>query len=489
MIWSKVLDKLARAHYRSIMLAVMACCSVFIVSAQASEAKNYQCQFAISQGQQALRELVLNDAVFNCLQQDSFQDLAVVNSLKQRVPLAIKPQRDEVRVTTQVLPFYQEPQQANFNDVSQINKILQATDTDITELKIDTNKQAYYSSMIVDLSAIQGALVDFQLQVPSQQAYNAAVIIEVSDSLNAWRTISKQQYLQLVNSQSTLNKSRFTLPNYRGEKYMRLSFISSQADFYHQVQAVIANVSERVKVANQQWQKVTTKELNLLTQRWQYRWQGNYPINKLRFSPNSGIRLYSGTIYTKVKTATNNIDVDKSERLRDKLKAPFKKTDTHSAEHNEQWRYNSAFSQSWLEQSTLSSQSEKTIDLHGVQQIEIQFINPANIIPSQLPALEIGWREVKLVFLAQGQGPYTLLVGNADNKVHQQESTVNTLFATPAQTVSLSPQNSAPTPVKVLDDTADPQSSIATYLLWLVLFIVFIVLILMVSRLSKSMSK
>jgi len=487
-MWSIVLGNL-RAQYRFIMFAVMVCCSVFIVGVQGSEVKNYQCQFAISQGQQALRELVLNDAVFNCLQQDNYQDLVVVNSLQQQVPLTIKPQRDELRITSHVLPFYQEPQQANFNDVSQINKILQATDADISELKIDINKQAYFSSVIVDLSAIQGTLVDFQLQVPSQQAYNAAVIIEVSDTLNSWRTINKQQYLQLINLQSTLNKSRFTLPNYRGEKYMRLSFISSQADFYHQVQAVTANVSERVKVANQQWKKVTTKERNQLTQRWQYRWQGRYPINKIRFSANSGIRVYGGAIYTKINTATDSSYTDKSVRLRDKLKAPFKKSRINSVENHKQWRYRSAFNQSWLEQSTPSSQNEKTIDLHGVKKIEMRFETPANIIPSQLPDLEIGWREVKLVFLAQGQGPYSLLAGNVENKIDQQALAANLLLLAPAQTVSLSAQNSAPKLVKVLADTSASKSSVSIYLLWLVLFIVFAVLILMVSRLSKNMSK
>jgi len=467
--------------------------SVQALANTTDDTTDYQCDFPISEGVDSVRAFTLSEAVYQCSQQNFFEDIQVVNAAGQAVPFSTITPKIEPKISTTKVPFYREPQQANFSSTAQIERILRASNTNPQHNSLESQGKRYFSSMIVNLNQISGQLVNFTIDATPKQPLQVNVVIEVSDNLEYWRIInSHQRYYFLPGENGALSNSQFTVPTYRGESYMRLSLISNTEGFHQHIQSISVQINESMPPPRINWSPTTAPQLNPLTERWQYHWSGKLPIKKIRFVPRQEILFYSGRLYQPKRKPATNTRVSTKQKIKNIIKAPANARQ-QKRDSEDRWSYRTGFNQYWISSGDETIvHDELTVDLRHQQQIEIAYSQPSNISKGQVPNVLIGWHDITIAFLAQGAGPYRLLVGKSSmvSKHQALPSQISALLNSANELVNLgannnefSPSGSTPKP------HTTPSRKWTNYLLWGVILFAIALLSLMVFRLAKSMAK
>jgi len=473
---------------QAIGLALILCSSVSL--AVAASSTDYQCDFPIADGSDSVRVFKLSEAVYRCSQQRDLSDMLVVNARGQAVPYSTITRKVEPKMSTVTVPFYREPQQANFNSTTQIQRILRASQSNPHYGSLKQQGKRYFSSMIVKLSEIDGQLVELAIDATPPQPLQVAIVMEVSNDLEHWRIIDSQQsYYFLPGEHDTLAKNKFKVPAYRGEDYMRLSLISGAKNFHQHIDSIKATINENAAPAQINWSTAPPPRLNPMTERWQYSWSGRLPVEKIRLLPSEQILLYSGRLYQPKPERAVTTRPSTRQKIKNIIKAPAN-AQRQKLEREEQWSYRRDFNQYWIHYGNeLIVHDELMVNLRHQQQLELAFSQPSNIAPAQVPQVLLGWHDITVAFLAQGGGPYHLLVGQSSPMtMHQGLSyQIKGLLDGATELVTLAPNNhelDAPSQTPL----TTPTSKGTTYLLWGVILLAIALLSVMVIRLVRSMA-
>jgi len=489
-------------HYLATLAFVAS--NLFSVFAYA-DTEDYDCAFEIAKGNQSIRSLTLTDAVYRCFQFSNYADLAIVNADQQLVPFtlssaAAENKRQEYQKD---IAFFSEPEESSYRTGEQIRRI--AALTGLVSRDIDAKQwqstNVHYSSFILEQASNSNAkqshkLKSVSLDVDTQTAaIRATVLIEASDDLQNWKTVSKPHNLFFLQGDTqALKQNQLTLSGYsKKAKYLRLATLSNVESFADRLRGVSGKYVYTERITPElQW--LTVKPYEVENNVWQFDLPLLAPFEAIKLSNAQNIVYYQGNILSKQHLNPNKHDNDERKSGKKKIKSVLKNVaqgKSRFAEINAHWRTVRYFKRYKLIVDNGSLESAD-IEFSNVRSRSwrIKFNEPANITADQLPKIEIAWAPSQVNFIAQGRGPFVLKAGRetATKKI-VFPSQLKTLNASTEQVALVGAvENAVPVSEPALVQSQN-EFSWSKVLLWSLLLFGVGLMLYMAYRLMRSMNQ
>ena len=341
-------------------------------------------------GSSALYRALLPFEVYRQTQQADFADLRVFNGSGEAVPYTVQPltSRAVLEKNTWRLPYF--PLYSESGALPEGLSLRVKTSTTGTILELDSQPQAsndaarQLSAYLIDASAQKEPLQALQLDWQSStESYSAAVTLAVSDDLVRWRTLVTKAPLAALRFQGQVLEQRRIEFAASKAKYLRLSWPEQQPP--PQITAIEATSAVRT-------QQITRDELT-------------------RVDVSAGIEQPVG-VY----------DFDLGARLPvDRLQVSLPQQNTLV---KARWLSRNTIDESWqqvtstvlyrlhtaggeLRNPTLSITARK----HRYWRLQVN--QAGGGLGSGKPQLQAAWIPDQLIFIARGDGPFTLAYGAA----------------------------------------------------------------------------
>ncbi|MCW5213425.1 DUF3999 domain-containing protein [Desulfobulbus sp. TB] len=359
----------------------------------------YCMELSIS-GKSSMYRFILPAAVYQGCTRADLGDLRVFNS-KYPVPYIIQSQdRKQTKRAAQALPFF-----PLFNDMQDSNSSpsalhiatnSQGTIVNIRQNGIPAKKNQIVTAYILDTSGLQQPAdwLDFTW-TGQDRHFSSSVRLERSSDLNNWQVQVRSAALaELDFGGHTLVRKRIVMPQgiYR-KTYLRLSWPAGQdgvtltsvkAGYHQETEAhprdLLSLDGEVLPITEPIKEPVTNQEFL----RYQYDSKGVFPVDQLR------VRLAEQNSLAQI-TVFSRANKKASWQRRTSLLAYRLLVDNIS-----------------LDSAILDL--HRTTDRYWLLEME------SNSGIRQAPVLELGWLPGQLLFLAQGEQPYTLAYGRAGLK-------------------------------------------------------------------------
>ncbi|MFT5658770.1 MAG: hypothetical protein ACI9KN_002051 [Gammaproteobacteria bacterium] len=338
------------------------------------------------------------------------------------------------------------------------------------------------------------------LKTASNKPVKATVILESSDDLQSWTLSSDPQTLFfLPGADGEINKNRLETSIHGDMKYIRLVILGNRENFAELIDDVEGHYNRKSSLTPKlQWlqaTKIKALEDDALEgkQSWQYPIPDLVPVSQIRLSPGKGIVFYSGSIYLQpaIDLTSNKITNKQKEKLKTALKQALKSTGSAKKIFDPSWHYVRHFQQFHLHDSeAAASVAPLTFSVQQGKVWRFHFDQPTDILPSQLPELALGWEPSQIAFIAQGPGPFRLLVGCTevvDSMSHN--SYLTNADDENAQRVELMPEvdNNRTVAKRPVIDPHNESLDWVKILLWIVLLAGVALMVFMAVQLSKKM--
>jgi len=386
----------------------------------------FACEFSLGEGDNSIRQVVLNESVYRCLRHWDYADLAVVNNRDEAVPwrlVEFEGPSDPVFDERPIL-FFTEPAPAAFETGDQLRRIAQLTglSTATMDEKQWQKANSYYSSVILERTEPLVPLRQISIDVSRQgDPVTVTLMVERSPDLKHWTTLTRPQELRFLGQgDRELHQNTLTLNAPKQAKYLRLAMLSSVKDFAGDIDRVVGHY-EKAESATEglqlQWLKVPEFQELDGEGAWAIQLPGLFPVARLRFTPAPGRLFYTGSIYVRslgygtAKEPSQALYEEGRERVKTRLKAAFKGEFPGGSDPNA-WRYKTHFNTYWLTTEAGSlSHSDVDLALTHSEHWKFVFDQSDELTKAQLPRIEFGWQPRTIRFFAQGQGPFKLKVG------------------------------------------------------------------------------
>ncbi|MBU0481654.1 MAG: DUF3999 domain-containing protein [Proteobacteria bacterium] len=238
-------------------------------------------------------------------------------------------------------------------------------------------------SYLIDCSSLKGKAVSaLELEWSDNQAdFMGSVIVEASSDLNRWQKIATGTIARLGYGTYRLDRKKIPLSG-TGKAYLRLSWPHSQEALSLTGVRALAESTQTVNRPGYRWTLVTATPLSGKP--------GQYTIDTGGFLPADRINI----------------------RLQDKNSmAAVKLFSGPSAEKNntsEQWRgllYNLEYQGAAIHNSAINVRG-------SASRFWLLTYDESETAPNNPPLLEFGWQPHRLIFLAQGTGPFQIAYGS-----------------------------------------------------------------------------
>ncbi|WP_417910446.1 DUF3999 domain-containing protein [Candidatus Electronema sp. PJ] len=343
-------------------------------------------------GKKAMYSLMLPAEVYQGCTRPDLGDLRVFNAQGPVPHLLRQPQPEKQSARPpQSLPYFplSETTQANGNlsdhglTISGNGAIIALNKSSaIIALSTGATEQAtqVVAAYILDASAVEQPPDWLELAWQGQgEQFSTSVRIDHSDDLDNWQQFVPSAALaELRFSGHNLLRNRIELPRQARGKYFRLSWPAGKDGV--SLTAVKAGYEEEAQVKPHSvltltGQPLTKNDPNRTT--WQYNTQGFFPVDQLK------IRLPEQN-YLAMFTV-------------------------HSG-GEEHWQRRASLL-TW--QLTIDGVKLENELLHLPPSTDRLWRLETEVSTAQAPILELGWLPGQLIFMAQGQGPYTLAYGRA----------------------------------------------------------------------------
>jgi hypothetical protein len=372
---------------RALLLALV----VGLLAVIPANADLHQEQFAYGlplpvTGEQAFYELELPLAVYQRSLRDDLGDLRVFNAAGQIVPHALRRPTNQTlsqAVVSTDLPFFPLADQTSQPDEDlaiHVDRSATGTVVDVRSGGLQSSTPAVEErSYLLDAGALKEKIEMLELLWPPETpAFLADVVIETSIDLLKWRHLQTAAVARLSYQDYRLdqNKIKFSSANSR---YLRLSWSSGQPSV--QLAGVRVLEVQQYSIKRPAQRHLVLTAVPAAERRYSIDLQGALPVSAVNISlPDknglAAVRLYS------------------SPTFKGKLR--------------ERWRglvYNLKTKDSSL--------SNPGINLPSWRQRYWQLkLDASEAALGAPPQIEFTWQPDRLVFLAQGEGPYLLAYGN-----------------------------------------------------------------------------
>lgn len=328
-------------------------------------------------------ELELPLEAYGFFTKDDLADLRVFNSSGQIVPHQLRPQlpnqlTDAVRV--RALPFFPLPGADILAEGALALRVVRNRDGTIIDVHTDgmNSRQQRSSGWLVDLGAKQQGKLELNLSW-KEEAENrfGTVRIDSSNDLVHWAPLTTSAVASLTFQGQHLKRNGISLPPTHG-RYLRLIW-PDELDSLH-LTAIELQVSTR-EHHRQPLQHLTQPATNNTGRHYDYLLPGPFPTEELQL-------LLPATNQLAECTITSSAD-------------GTKKWFTH-------WR-GLVYRLGKNDQEIDSGPIRINRTRHRYWRVSCA-ASDANL--AQPPALDVGWRPDRLLFLAQGEPPYQLAVGS-----------------------------------------------------------------------------
>jgi len=343
-------------------------------------------------GGNAFYEIELPLEVYKAVTSKALYDIRIFNSGGKVVPHAIsRPEnRTQQKDTMQAdLPFFPVNAPADvFGDevVIHIEKDADGTIIDVNAGSGDGHNlpDQKVVSYLVDGGKLKGKPISgLELEWSDEQAdFMGNIFVESSDNLINWHRIATGTVARLSFGNHRLDRKKIPLPQ-TTKAYLRLSWPEGQ-DFLNLTKVVaLANTTYTVNKPDHRWTKALVTQIADKPGHYMIDTGGTLPADKVRILPKdrnsmSGVKLFSGP--------------------------------SGKGNGTEQWRglvYNLDYQGTSLYNSTINVRG------NGAR-YWLLTVDESETMPSTPPAIEFGWQPHRLIFLAQGNGPFQLAYGCTD---------------------------------------------------------------------------
>jgi hypothetical protein len=412
----------------------------------------------------AMYELVLPEPVYSGAVRADLGDIAVFNAAGEPVPHAL---RGATRVPPappdpQSLPLY--PLYGSEQAIPRQLAVKLRADLRDAVVELDAAPQPETDgaavAYIVDTRGVEEPVERLEVDwVSPAENRIAGISVQSSDDLAHWRTLSARTALaRLDYAGNRLSQNHIDIHGRPG-KYLKLSWVNG-ADGA-QIIAVRAQFAPRDGAPDRQRSLFGGARVDTRSgPGFEYELPGYLPVETVNLALEQANSLLQATVYSRA---------DPQQPWRRHCGALF---------------YRLQFPQAELENPDIDV--TKTSDRYWRVEYDPQVSSPA----TQVPALEVGWRAHRLVFLARGQGPFSLYYGSA--RVKAPQAPVNSLIENLERASDAPPLQTAkagPTLTGNPDALSPPPASLPwrTWLLWGSLITGVLVLGVMAWRLYRQM--
>lgn len=496
------------SHFSKVLFVLVS--SIFVMPTLAAKLSNYDCSFALSEGMQSIRSVTLTEDLYRCFQFDNYADLGVVNADHQLVPFMLRAPAVNVsrKRYTKDIAFYQEPQVSSYRTGDQIRRIAALTGVVSNNISDKQWQQTnvHYSSIILKQAERNSdqygdKLLSIVLDVnTSEEPILATMLIEVSNDLQHWQTLSKpHNFYFLPGKDQHLNNNSLKLNSYlnRDAKYFRLATLSNVESFTTLVNSISGSYQHTDSTAQAiKWLTVKPYKIDGEENVWQFDLPSLVPVSAVRFTNADNIVYYQGQILSEWH---NNPQVgnDKARRRgKKKLKEAIKNAangKSRKTKSSASWRTVTGFSRYKLrlEDGSFESPDVRFSNFKS-RSWKIKFNVPAELNADQLPTVEFGWKPSELNFIAQGKGPFTLFAGrdHATKKMRFPTQLQNLDVATEKVTLLRSVESgNAKSSFPELESTGSSDPNWGKILLWALLLTGVSLMLYMAYTLMRTMSK
>ena len=337
----------------------------------------------ISDAKTSLRELGIQESLYEKMQRKDFADLRVFSADGQIVPHQFS-RPESIDSTRQVpLVFYpfNKEQAANPENLrviinQQAGKQSLSINQQLGNTATASNTEYQY---IIENPEKTSALCRTKLDwTQSKPSMILALKLESSDNLQNWRTLSRNSNvskLDYAGSQLIRDEIRFSCTK---QKYLRLSWLKpEQQTHLKQIQAIYTQND----APQMQWKSFGKphydKEGN-----WLFESNIVAAITQMEFvAPQDGL-LYKGMLYSR-------------------------------NDEKQDWRFHQNVSQYRLNIGETDMRSDAfSLRPNNDRYWKLAIETEGRLNDKQLPEIRAGWAPIQLLFLAQGKGPFTLTIGN-----------------------------------------------------------------------------
>ncbi|WP_147652568.1 DUF3999 domain-containing protein [Vulcaniibacterium gelatinicum] len=344
--------------------------------------------------------VTLDDSVYRQLQSPALRDLVVLDRSGTPVPTAVfAPEQPLARSTRRLaVPFFPLPASAPAG--AQGWELVSEADADGRLRRVEArtrgaSAEAPRTALLVDLSRVREPVVALVLHWAAVEALDVGYRVEASDDLDHWQAIATRgRLVDLRRDGRHLLHRRIELfglmPHYQRARYLRLTPDRAEAAF--EVTAVEAELASTVAPSPLQWRELAPRAAAEGTApTFDYDLGGPFPVRA-----------------AEVALAGNHA-----------LRWRLSSRDDEEAE----WRPRVADGLAYRIAPGTRSQARM---LDAVVRDRHWRLDADGAVPGT-PRLRLGYRPEVVVFVAQGEPPYTLVAGSA--RAQREEAPLEQLVA------------------------------------------------------------
>ena len=340
-------------------------------------------------GKNAFYELELPLEIYQKSTRRDLGDIRVFNGAGQVVPHALRRPKNLINQNYTIyneLPFFPIKGEGDqkIDDFSfYVDKNEKGTIVDIKmPAPIDASKKDKISSYLVDASAFKEAIYAIRLDWSDNQTdFMANIIVDGSDDLSNWHTIVTATVARLEYQGHQLDRNEILLNN-KHYKYLRLSWPTDQSPINLTRVAVLMPSFNTLEIPERRWLAPKVVPISGETGKYLIDLKGFLPVDRVR------LRFSESNVMAKVILSSGEYP-----------EGPMQL----------QWRglvYNFNYKEEQIVNPLISvSPTEHRFWMIALEETESEI--------NSLPVLELSWQARRLVFLAQGAGPFQICYGSS----------------------------------------------------------------------------
>jgi len=407
---------------------------------------------------QVLYKFLLPLSVYQGVVYQDLRDIRVLNVQGESVPYSIRfvqtVQQPVKKITLPLFPIY------GVNSASSDNMSLHVErNQQGAILQVTTNNQPKssqeVSAYLVDASSIKAPIQSLQLTLPTgQTSFIRSVNVQYSDDLKQWQTaVENAPIASLKEQDNTLEHNEITINNQQA-KYFRISWPATDNPLH--LSQVTAALSQQVTSAEpHQWLTLNAS--------------ADKPVDTWLFDAKAYLPVDTARVIFPKKNDLLQVQLFSRNSIDDKFR----------------------YQQSSLVYQLQNTPQNRSLDISLRLNTDRYWqIKTANQLPQDTaPQLSLGWVPQELVFIAKGEGPYTLVYGNAAATAvsFKVDEMITQLEKQNGQSLIIARANLGEQKLLGGDKALQPLINWKQWLLWTVLIVGTLLIIWMAARLFKQM--
>ena len=358
-------------------IAVLLCCVCGVAGAQpAPDAFALQLPIEMPAGA-SLVSLSLPADVYRVVRRADLGDLRILNGAGEAVPMALLPMRSDIRDARREVPLVALPTRTTAADPSMVVRAAGGGSAVHVEIAGESmNVVSIMPGYLLDAGELPATIDAIEVGWEGMPEFEAALQVRASDDLSQWRTVVERVSLLATGSgASRIEHRRIDLPSVSA-RYLRLEW----REVPPPVKLTVATLvhSQRSALPPREWVDLPGERVGDAVR---YVSPGLFPVDALTVVPTNPADVLSASVESR-------------------------------AEPTQRWTSRGRVQAYRLIQDgkTIAAAPDEILSTRDPLW-QLAFVGG---VPSgALPALRLGWHPDAVVFVARGEGPFTLVAGNA----------------------------------------------------------------------------